>query len=188
MKAFVCTIFVSVLFLSFPQLFAQDQQEAWRDYMTPGIVHQTMAESAGKWTSEITMWMDPTQPPMKYNVICSNEMIMGGRYLKSSQKGDMMGMPFEGMMLLGYDNAKKIFTAVWYDNFGTGTTVSTGTYNNQDSTLSLNGTMVDPSTGNDIKYHETIKFIDKDHQIITMYVNQDNKEYKNMEQVLTRVK
>jgi hypothetical protein len=156
--------------------------------MTPGSVHQMMAESAGEWTSEITMWMNPTQSPLKSDVSCSNEMIMGGRYLKSSQKGNMMGMPFEGMMLLGYDNAKKIFTAVWYDNFGTGTTVSTGTYNDQDSTLTLNGAMVDPATGNDIKYRETMKFIDKDHQILTMYVNQDNQEFKNMEQVLTRKK
>ncbi|MBK9333372.1 MAG: DUF1579 family protein [Ignavibacteria bacterium] len=30
---------------------------------------------------------------------------MGGRYQQGKHTGDMMGMPFEGMSLLGYDNA-----------------------------------------------------------------------------------
>jgi hypothetical protein len=156
--------------------------------MTPGTVHQMMAESSGEWASNVTMWMDPSQPPQKIEGSCTNEMIMGGRYLKSSQKSSMMGMPFEGMMLLGYDNAKKEFTEVWYDNFGTGTSIFTGKYNDQDSTLQLSGTMVDPATGNDIKCREDMKFIDKDNQIMTMYVLQEGKEAKYMEQVMTRKK
>jgi hypothetical protein len=188
MKVFISTIFVFLLLGSISQLSAQDQQEAWKDYMTPGPIHQMMAESAGEWTSQLTMWQDPAQPPMKYDVTITNEMIMGGRYLKTFSKGDMMGMPFEGMMLLGYDNAKKEFTAVWYDNFGTGTSVATGKYNEQDSTLHLLGSMVDPATGKDIKYREDMKFIDKDNQIMTMYVTQGGQEFKNMEQVSTRKK
>jgi hypothetical protein len=187
MKTTICTTFTILLILTVSTVFAQDQ-EAWNNYMTPGPVHQMMAESAGEWNSSVTMWMDPAQPPQKIDGTCTNEMIMGGRYLKSSQKSTMMGMPFEGMMLLGFDNAKKEFTSVWYDNMGTGTIISTGTYNNQDSTLTLLGTMVDPSTGKDVKCRETMKFIDKDNQILTMYVMQDGKEIKNMEQVLTRKK
>lgn len=187
MKTVICTIFTFLLLLSVPKIFAQDQ-EAWTKYMTPGAIHQMMAESSGEWNSNVTMWSDPAQPPQKIDGTCTNEMIMGGRYLKSSQKATMMGMPFEGMMLLGYDNAKKEFTSVWYDNMGTGTFVSTGTYNNQDSSLTLVGSMVDPSTGKDIKCREIVKFIDKDNQVMTLYVMQDGKEVKNMEQVMTRKK
>lgn len=187
MKA-ACTIFVFLLFLSAPRIFAQDQQEAWQNYMTPGPVHQMMAESAGEWTYQVTIWMDPSQPPQKMEGSCTYEMILGGRYLKSTHKSNMMGMPYEGMMLLGYDNAKKEFTEVWYDNFGTGTSIFTGKYSDQDSTLHLTGTMVDPATGKDMKYREDMKIIDKDNQIMTMYAVQDDKEIKNMEQVLTRKK
>jgi hypothetical protein len=187
MKTFSTTIFF-LLLLCIPELLAQDQQEAWQNYMTPGAVHSRMAKSSGEWTGKLTLWSDPAQPPQIYDVSCTNEMILGGRYLKTTSKGTMMGMPFEGMMLMGYDNAKKEFTSVWYDNFGTGTTVATGTYNDEDSTLTLTGTMVDPASGNDIKYRETIKFIDNDNQILAMYVMQDDKEFKNMEQVMTRKK
>jgi len=187
MKAVLCTIFVFLFVLSATKLYAQDQ-EAWKSYMTPGSVHQMMAESSGEWNSSITMWADPSQPPQKMDGSCTNEMIMGGRYLKLSYKSTMMGMPFEGMMLLGFDNAKKEFTSVWYDNMGTGTSVSTGTYNSQESTLTLMGIMFEPTTGKDVKYRETMKFVDKDNQIMTMYVMQDGKEFKNMEQILTRKK
>lgn len=34
-------------------------------------------------------------------------MIFGGRYQLSNYKGNFMGMPFEGMSIMGYDNAKK---------------------------------------------------------------------------------
>ena len=187
MRTTTRTIFF-LLFICISQLFAQDQQRAWQNYMTPGPVHEMMAKSAGQWNSELTLWTDSAQPPQTYDVSCTMEMFMGGRYLKCSSKGTMMNMPFEGMMLLGYDNAKKEFTSVWYDNFGTGTTVAKGTYNNEDSTLTLTGTMIDPGTGNDIKYREIMKFIDNDNRMMTMYVMQDNKEFKNMEQVFTRIK
>jgi hypothetical protein len=187
MKPAIFTI-LFLLFFCIPQLYAQEQQAAWQDYMTPGPVHEMMAKHVGEWTSTMTLWSDSSQPPQKFDVDCTYEMIMGGRYLKCSAKGTMMSMPFEGMMILGYDNAKKEFTSVWYDNFGTGTTIATGTYNDQDSTLNLTGNMFEPGTGSDVKYRETMKFIDNDNQVMTMYVMQDNREVKNMEQVFTRKK
>jgi hypothetical protein len=45
----------------------------------------------------------PPQPKAR----AKNEMIMGGRYLMGSYKGEMMGMPFEGYSMTGYDNAAK---------------------------------------------------------------------------------
>jgi hypothetical protein len=187
MKAFFCTILVLVLFVSITKVYGQDQ-EAWKNYMTPGPVHQMMAESVGDWDSQLTMWMDSSQGPQTFDVSCTNEMILGGRYLRMVAKGSMMNMPFEGMMLLGFDNMKKEYTSVWYDNMGTGTTIGTGRYNEADSTLTLSGTMVDPSSGNDIKYRETLKFVDKDKQIMDMYLQADGREFKNMEQVFTRKK
>jgi Protein of unknown function (DUF1579) len=46
-------------------------------------------------------------------------MILGGRYQQSTTKGSFNNMPFEGISLLGYDNAKKVFMNSWVDNMGT---------------------------------------------------------------------
>lgn len=181
--SFICAFF---LFIFITGALAQDQEHAWQEYMTPGPVHKAMAETAGDWNAVLTMWMDSTKPPQKYDLAAKYEMILGGRYLQQTVSGNMGGMPYEGMMILGYDNARRIFTAVWYDNFGTGTTVSTGNYDNTDSTLTLEGTMVDPVSGNDIKFREYMKIVDNDNQIITMYSLNGEKETKTMEIVLSR--
>jgi hypothetical protein len=94
--------------------------KAWTDYMTPGDFHKLLAKYNGDWDEKINLWMQPGAPPQQYQSIAKNEMLMGGRYQVSKTSGTMMGMPFEGMSILGYDNSKKVFTSTWIDNFGTG--------------------------------------------------------------------
>ena len=40
----------------------------------------------------------------------------------------MMGMPFQGMSTMAYDNGKKTFMSTWIDNMGTGILETEGTY------------------------------------------------------------
>ena len=106
-----------------------------------------MAQHAGEWKAVTTFWMDPSAPPQKMEGTTKNEMIMGGRYLKSTHSGIMMGMPFEGMSLEGYDNAKKEFTIFWIDNLGTGISISTGKYDKETGTITYIGNVYDPMQG-----------------------------------------
>ena len=172
-------------------VYAQDQnmaeqQKAWMEYMTPGWAHEMMAEHAGEWTAVTKFWMDPSAPPQIMEGTAKNEMIMGGRYLKSTHSGTMMGMPFEGMSLEGYDNDKKEFTSVWIDNLGTGTSVSTGKYDKESKTITYIGNVYDPMQGKDVKIRQVVKFIDKDHQTIEMYNEMNGQEIKSMEISLER--
>jgi Protein of unknown function (DUF1579) len=162
--------------------------KAWQDYMTPGEVHKMMSQSNGEWNEEITMWMDPKTPPTKATATSKSEMIMGGRYQLSKTTGNMMGMPFEGMSLVGYDNAKKIFTYTWIDNFGTGTATMEGTWNDQTKSITLKGKMVDPMTGKEVWARQVMKFIDNDTQEIEMYDNKNGTETKTMEIKASRKK
>ncbi|MCK7481868.1 MAG: DUF1579 domain-containing protein [Candidatus Moduliflexus flocculans] len=36
-------------------------------------------------------------------------MILGGRYVRLTYKGEMMGQPFEGLQISGYDNITKAY-------------------------------------------------------------------------------
>lgn len=179
-------IFIVLCLTMIAPVSAQEQdaaagQQAWTDYMTPGWAHKMMASDIGEWKTVSTMWMDPSAPPIKMEGIAKSEMIMGGRYLKSTHSGTMMGMPFEGMSLEGYDNDKKVFTSVWIDNMGTGTSISTGTYDKKTKTLTYIGTVYDPMQKKDVKIREVITFIDKDHHIMEMYNDVNGKEVKSME-------
>src|SRR5215204_428147 len=81
----------------------------WMAYATPGEPHKMLAKSNGTWNGEVTMWMAPDSPAVTSKATMVNKMIMDGRYQVSEAKGNMMGMPFNGMSITGYDNHKKVF-------------------------------------------------------------------------------
>lgn len=177
-----------VLIFSF-SVFAQDQEEMmkkWMDYMTPGDVHEMMAKSVGEWSYVSKWWMDPSAEPMVSEGKSINEMILGGRYLKSMNYGEVMGQQMEGMNLLAYDKAANDFFSLWIDNLGTGMTMARGKYNEKTQMSELKGTMVDPMTGKDIEYRQTMKILDDDHQFMEMFMNYEGKEFKMMEMTFTR--
>ncbi len=188
---YIIMILISLLLTGF--VIAQDEkndmdagQKAWVEYMTPGSMHKMMAESVGEWEAKLTFWMTPDAEPLETEGIATSEMIMGGRYLKTVHKGTMMGMPFEGLSLQGFDNATEKFTSVWFDNLGTGISVSTGIYEAERNSIFFTGSMVDPVSGEDIKYKQIVKFIDDNHQVFEMYTEYEGKEYKSMEVEATR--
>lgn len=166
----------------------QDEMKTMMAYATPGDVHQMMAKSVGSWNGAITMWMKPGAPPMNMTGVSKSEMILGGRYLQATNTGNMMGMPFEGISITGYDNAKKIFVNSWIDNMGTGMMFLEGTWDNANMSINFTGKMVDPSSGKDVNIREVIKFVDDDTQIMDMYVNANGNEFKSMEIKYTRNK
>ncbi len=179
------------LLLFSSSVFAQDQNEMmqkWMDYMTPGVMHEMLAKSVGEWTYESKYWMDPSAPPTVSEGRAVNEMILGGRYLKAMNYSDVMGMPMEGMNIIAYDKATNEFFSFWIDNMGTGMTMARGKYDDNSKVCDMRGTMVDPMTGNEIEYRQTMKFIDDDNQLFEMYMVSDGKEVKSMEITSTRKK
>ena len=185
-------ILPAILFTLFiTKLCAQTDAEmkVWKEYMTPGDVHKMIASADGEWTEKILMWMDPAATtPSETVSTTTNEMILGGRYQLSKTKGTMMGMPFEGMSLLGYDNTKKVFTSTWVDNFGTGTMTMEGVWNDAAKSIELKGKSFDPTTGKDANIRQVIKFIDNDHQEMQMFETKTGSEKKTMEIKMTRKK
>ncbi len=172
------------------KVWAQNDADmkAWEAYMTPGEIHKMIATADGEWNAAMTMWMDEKAPPTISTATAKNEMILGGRYQLTKNTGTMMGMPFEGISILGYDNAKKIFTSTWIDNFGTGTMTLEGHWDAATKTIELKGKMVDPITGKDIAIRELMKFIDNDNQEMQLYERRDLGERKTMEIKYTRKK
>ena len=159
----------------------------WEEYMTPGEFHSMMAKSNGEWREDIIMWMDPAAPPTKSTSSCTNTMIMGGRYQQSMHKGTFDGMPFEGMSIMGYDNAKKVFVSSWIDNMGTGIMTMEGTYDAATKTVNSKGKQMDPMTGKEMDVREVFTIIDDNNHMMAMYMTPaGGKEYKSMEIKFTR--
>ena len=163
-----------------------DPTKAYIAYATPGDVHKMLAKSAGSWTAAVTMWMGPGAQAQTSTAESTNEMIMGGRYLRSVNKGNMMGMPFEGEGITGYDNAKKVFVNSWVDNMGTGIMSMSGPWDEATKSITYTGSFVDPLSGKDTPFREVWKFVDDDHQVMEMYYPMNGKDFKSMEIKFTR--
>lgn len=161
----------------------------WQTYMTPGKEHAEMASWSGKWDGEVTMWETADSKPTTSTMTATNEMILGGRYQRSVNKGDFMGMPFEGISTLAYDNAKKLYVSSWIDNMGTGMMTMEGSFDAATKTMNMSGKCVNPATGREQNVRETFTLVDADHQIMQMYgTGPDGKEFKSMQIVYTRKK
>ncbi len=185
----LCTLVLTGLsFHLSAQQMDENAQKAWMNYMTPGDVHKMLAKSDGQWNEDVTWWMTPGGQPMKSKATCTNTMILGGRYQQSMNKGDMMGMPFEGMGLLGYDNAEKVFNYTWVDNMGTGTMNMKGTWDDASKSINFTGLMVDPMSGKEVAVRQVFTITDDNNQMLKMYTpGPDGKEFETMEIKLTRM-
>ena len=180
-----------ICMLAFVPAFSQDDmqaagQKAWMDYMTPGSAHKMLAKSDGEWNEEMTMWMQPGAEPVKSKATAVNKMILGGRYQQTTHKGDVMGMPFEGMGLTGFDNIKKMYVSTWVDNMGTGMMYSEGKWDEATKSVEFKGTVVDPMSGKELKVRQVMKIVDDNTETMEMYTTVDGKEFKTMEIKMTR--
>ncbi len=186
MKKFIIICLFAILGVN--GIYAQnnDEMKKWMDYMTPGKEHQDMADMSGNWTFTNQMWMDPAGEPTKSEGTATIEMILGGRYQQMTVEGMIMGMPYKGVGLTAFDNAKKQWYSTYIDNMGTGIMFSEGTYDKDNNQYVFTGKMPDPMTGKDEAYREVMKYKDKNSFTMEMYNVVNGKEYKAMEMTYTR--
>lgn len=183
MKLISKIFFTVLLFMSFNKLYSQtaDEQKAWMEYMTPGPVHEMFAKNSGEWKEVVSMWMDPKADPMKMESVCTNKMILGGRYQYSTHIGSMMGMPFEGILIMGFDNGTKMIVSSWIDNMGTGIMNLTGPWDESTKSATLTGTQFDPVSGKNLNVREVYKVLDNNTHSMEMFTTKDGSEMKSME-------
>jgi hypothetical protein len=165
---------------------SQDDMKAMMNYSTPGEIHKMMAKSVGSWAGKVSMWMEPGAPVVNSVGEAQTDTILGGRYLQTKNTSNFMGMPFEGISITGYDNAKKVFVNSWIDNMGTGMMYLTGKWDASTNSIDFTGSMVDPVSGKDIPVREVLKFVDDNTQVMEMYATTNGHEFKNMEVKYTR--
>jgi len=149
------------------------EQQAMMDKMTkagtPGPQHEMLKKLAGEWSTTVKFIADPSQPPQESQGTSTMTILMDGRYCQESASGQMMGQPFSGMGITGYDNVTGKYVATWIDNMGTGIMTSTGTADASGKVINWVGTMSDPMTGKPSKERMITKFVDDNHYTYEMY-------------------
>jgi hypothetical protein len=174
---------------AFGQDMSPEQQEAMMKAITPGEHHKHLAQFAGTYTYTSKMWMAPGAPPQESAGKSEAAMILGGRYLQDSVKGEYMGMPFEGMAWTGYDNINQEYKFVWIDNFGTGVTLATGKCSDAGKTITFEGKAPYPGMPDGMPFKEVLRLVDAKKHVMEWYMPSENGDmFKTMEITYTRVK
>ena len=156
---------------------------------TPGANHQMLSSIAGNWTFKNRMWMNPTAPPTESTGTVTYTTLFDGRFVQGQYRGDMMGMPFEGVGLMGYDNTSQRFQATWIDNMGTTIMYMTGQYDPATKALTYTGQMDDPvKPGTKVSVREVVRLVSPDSHVMEWYETRDGKETKTMEITYNRAK
>jgi hypothetical protein len=95
-------------------------EAAAAEYGTPGPRHEALASRAGTWELDISFWFSPDDAPERAEGVSVVESSWDGRYLIEHMESTIMGQPFWGMGVTGYDNFKKKYVATWIDSMSTG--------------------------------------------------------------------
>jgi hypothetical protein len=133
---------------------------------TPGKEHEVLKSMGGKWKATIKAWGGPGEPTVSQGTM-DNDVEFGGRMLTGKFKGDMMGMPMEGLSLMGFDNKKQQYWSFWADNMSTAAMMMYGTGSADGKTITLKGSG-DGMDGKPTDYVMTTKLVDADTHVFTM--------------------
>jgi hypothetical protein len=159
----------------------EEMDKAMAAYRTPGEVHKMMSAWNGTWDCEVTMFMDPSAPPMKSKGTMKSRMLLDGRYNEMQYSGTYGNEPMKGISLTAWDNVKKLFVNTWIDNFGTGVMVLEGPWDEATQSMTLTGKMTNPMGGPDVQVRQVLSLPNANTQKMEMWVNMGGGEMKTME-------
>lgn len=164
-----------------------EYMKKFQEAVAPGAHHSHLKDMVGDWNAEIRQYMAPGAEPLVSQGEATYELAFGGRFLIQHMTADMMGMPFEGMGISGFDKTKNKHTIVWADNMGTAITYSEGDCSDHCKKEVHNTTMTDPVMGETMNVKMVTKVIDHNKHVFEMYMaGPDGNEFKSMEIIYTR--
>jgi hypothetical protein len=169
----------------------QAAMEAMQRLGSPSEGHAALAPLAGAWSYTAQWWMAPDEAPQAMTGTAVNTVIFGGRFLKQEVRGEPMGEgrpPFEGLGFTGYDNIRKEYQSVWFDNMMTGMMGGEGRFDAATRTLSGEGEFSCPMTGETHRWYRTAwRVVDQDHTTYESYSRTpEGREFRSMEIRYTR--
>lgn len=165
---------------------AAAEMAAWEKASQPGPQHEALAAMAGEWDLDLTFWMEPGGEPMKTTATASRRMTFGGRFLEEEVTGNVMGEPFQGRAVTGYDNVTGKWWSTWIDNHTTGLMAGEGEWDEETNTGTFHFTASDPVSGEKRRVEGVTKIHSTDHEVHEMWEERGGERFKSMEIVYRR--
>lgn len=153
-------------------------QDPWSEYMTPSSIHSLLAQYTGSFKMEITMSMGEGKDPSIVTMDSEHTMLLGGRFLETKQHGNMMGMDYQSITTMGFNNTDKKFALTTITNMGTGTLSLFGNWDEKSKSATMFGDLTNPVTRNTINVKQVVTFVDNNTILIESYDKEGDKPEK----------
>ena len=151
----------------------------------PGPEHKALEMLVGDWKAEVKCWMEPDGAPQVSQATAKVSWTMNGRFLQEDFSGEMMGKPFQGRTVIGFDNVKRIYQSVWVSDMQTSMFVTEGFGEND--TITLEGTSSCGATGQtDMPMKVVLRTISPDKRTFEMFDTSRGSDVRTMEITYTR--
>ncbi len=159
-----------------------EEAQAGAEAMSPGPEHELLKPFLGTFRAEVQLWMGPGDPMISAGTM-TNEMVLGGRYLRQDYVGDATEGPFPnfaGYGFWGYNRLAGQFEGFWIDNASTMMQLETGAVDEAGKVWTMTSEMVHPEGGTVAK-RTVITLKDDDHHSMESFFDREGQEFKAME-------
>ena len=152
----------------------------------PGPAHQALNDLVGDWKAEVKCWMQPGTPPEVTQGSAQARWTLNKHFLEEDFHGQMMGKPFSGRTLMGFDNTRQTFNSVWVSDSQTSMFVSEGKGENNYKMITLEGKASCAATDRkEVPMKTVLRVIDQNKHVFEMYDSTQGNA-KTMEITYTR--
>jgi len=152
----------------------------------PGTEHQVLNALVGTWDVSGQCWAKVGDTAQSVTGTDTSEWILGQRFVKSHARGTKASQPFEGIGMMGYDNARREYQATWQDTDCTGIKMETGTYDAASKTFTFKGDFKDDK-GQTVSSRRLLEVMSNDQHKMTTYLTMSGQpELKAAELVFKR--
>jgi len=164
----------------------QAEMDAHMKAGTPGAEHLALASTTGNYAVVVQSWHEPDGPATEETGTTVRTMELDGRVRIEKFSGTMMGMPFSGHGMMGFENVTGKYWSTWTDSMSTGMMVSEGTCDAKKS-CTFTGSWNDPITKKPVTARMTTRWPSPTTEIFEMYApGKDGKEMKMMQLTYTK--
>ena len=175
-----------------PAMSAEDiaHMQEYMKLTQPGEPHKLLQHYVGVWDTVTKIWMGgPGSPPMESIGMSKFTSVLDGRWVMEEHTGSMMGMPYLGKGMMGYDNYKNLYVGTWYSNMSTEMLQMAGARNPKTGVVTMYGLMDEPQLN---VHARTVKYVvtqtDADHFTFAIIDLHAGDNYKVIELFYTRRK
>jgi len=154
---------------------------------TPGPGHKALEAFVGNWKAEAKCFMGPGGAAEVSQATAKAIWILNDRFVQGEYHGAMMGKPFHGRSLLGYDNTKQKFISMWVSDIQTSMFTSEGQGDSGNKVITLEGKGDCPATGRkDVPMKQVFRVLSPDKYRFEMFDGSKGGDVRTMEITYTR--